>query len=216
MSRLALRIGASLVSISLLASGQSMSSTASDRCRSTTPPKGCPRVEIPPRPVHLVRPDYPLHGRKKKHGLVRLQATVTDSGELKDVRVPRGGREIARAALDAVRQWRYRPSEINGVPMQVQHEITVNFTEDDGVLLGADDLPANLPLEPSEDLYEMFRDGRLFVVGASVNPPKALYFPDPAYTEAARRTRYNGSCALSVVVGEDGTPRDIWVVRPLG
>ena len=53
-------------------------------------------------------------------------------------------------------------------------------------------------------------------LGPGITPPKALYAPDPDYTERARSDRFQGDIVLGVVVGADGNARSVWVVRPLG
>ena len=57
---------------------------------------------------------------------------------------------------------------------------------------------------------------RLFRVGATVKPPKVLNAPDPEYSELARRAKYQGVAVLGVIVGPDGNPQDVWVVKKLG
>jgi TonB family protein len=49
-----------------------------------------------------------------------------------------------------------------------------------------------------------------------VSAPKALYSPDPEYSEEARKAKYQGTCVLWLIVGPDGRPRDIKVARSLG
>ena len=49
-----------------------------------------------------------------------------------------------------------------------------------------------------------------------VSPPKAIYSPDPEYSETARQAKLQGTCVLWLVVGPDGKPRDIRVLRTLG
>jgi TonB family protein len=58
--------------------------------------------------------------------------------------------------------------------------------------------------------------GGVFRVGGGVSAPKALYAPDPEYSEEARKAKYQGVCVLKLVVGPDGHPRDISVSRSLG
>ena len=53
-------------------------------------------------------------------------------------------------------------------------------------------------------------------VGGGVSAPRALYAPDPEYSEEARKAKYQGTVVLWVVVGPDGKPRDIRVQRSLG
>jgi periplasmic protein TonB len=58
--------------------------------------------------------------------------------------------------------------------------------------------------------------GGVFRVGGGVSAPKAIYSPDPEYSEEARKAKYQGTCVLWLIVGPDGRPRDIKVSRTLG
>ena len=56
----------------------------------------------------------------------------------------------------------------------------------------------------------------IYHVGGDVTAPKAIYSPEPEFSEAARKAGYSGTCVLSAIVGTDGRPSDIRVVRKLG
>jgi len=58
--------------------------------------------------------------------------------------------------------------------------------------------------------------GGVFRVGGGVSAPRAVFTPDPEYSEEARKAKYQGTCVLWLVVGPDGHPRDIRVARTLG
>ena len=58
--------------------------------------------------------------------------------------------------------------------------------------------------------------GGVYRVGGGVSPPRAIYQPDPEYSEEARKAKWQGTVVLWVVVGPDGRPRDIRVQRSLG
>ncbi len=58
--------------------------------------------------------------------------------------------------------------------------------------------------------------GGIFRVGGGVSAPKAIYAPDPEYSEEARKAKWQGTVVLWVVVGADGRPHDIKVQRSLG
>ena len=58
--------------------------------------------------------------------------------------------------------------------------------------------------------------GGPYRVGGGVSAPRALYAPDPEYSEEARKAKYQGTVVLWVVVGPDGRPHDIRVSRSLG
>jgi TonB family protein len=58
--------------------------------------------------------------------------------------------------------------------------------------------------------------GGVFKVGGGVSAPRALYAPDPDYSEEARQAKYQGTVVLWLVVGPDGRPRDAKISRSLG
>jgi periplasmic protein TonB len=58
--------------------------------------------------------------------------------------------------------------------------------------------------------------GGAFRVGGGVSAPKAIYAPDPEYSEEARKAKYQGVCVLWLIVGSDGRPHDIRPARTLG
>ncbi len=74
-------------------------------------------------------PEYPpLAKMARIQGTVRLQAVIAKDGTIKDLTVVSGHPLLAPAALAAVRQWRYQPTLLDGVPVEVETEIDVNFT----------------------------------------------------------------------------------------
>lgn len=58
--------------------------------------------------------------------------------------------------------------------------------------------------------------GGVFKIGGGVSAPKAIYAPDPEYSEEARKAKYQGTVVLSLIVGADGLPRDIRIARSVG
>jgi protein TonB len=56
-----------------------------------------------------------------------LQATISRSGTIENLRVVSGPALLQQAALDAVRQWRYRPYLLNGQPVEVETTVNVVF-----------------------------------------------------------------------------------------
>jgi len=58
--------------------------------------------------------------------------------------------------------------------------------------------------------------GGVYTVGGGVTAPRALYQPDPEYSEEARRAKFQGTVVLDVVIGPDGRPRDLHIIRSLG
>jgi TonB family protein len=77
---------------------------------------------------HRVNPVYPQGALAMKlEGEVVLAAVITKTGEVRDLRLVRGSPVLARAAMDAVKQWHYQPYRLNGEPLESQTEITVQF-----------------------------------------------------------------------------------------
>jgi TonB family protein len=184
-------------------------------CLSQQPPK----LVVAPRPISVVTLTYPKEARKKKiEGPVVLRSTVTLDGNLKDITVVSGNPILAAAALEAVQQWRYQPSKINGEAVEAQHEISITFKRDGGdVYLGADDLSPDVPLEPPPDIAERLAAGEFFFgSGRDVTHPQTTVYVDPEYSDTARRAKYQCTNVLSVIVGADGLPLSIWIVKPCG
>jgi periplasmic protein TonB len=79
--------------------------------------------------IHDVPPQYPPEaGRERVEGMVVLMAVIGKDGAIKDVRVESGLPLLAQAAIDAVKQWRYKPYLLNGEPVEIDSRITINFT----------------------------------------------------------------------------------------
>lgn len=58
--------------------------------------------------------------------------------------------------------------------------------------------------------------GGVFRVGGGVSPPRAIYNPEPEFSEEARKAKYQGVCTLGLIVGTDGRPSNIHVLSSLG
>jgi periplasmic protein TonB len=78
--------------------------------------------------VKRVPPEYPRSAMAMRiEGAVELAATISKDGDIKDVKVLKGDQQLAHAAVQAVKQWKYKPYLLNGEPVEIQTEITVNF-----------------------------------------------------------------------------------------
>jgi TonB family protein len=77
---------------------------------------------------HQVKPIYPSAAiALSLEGAVVLQATVTKAGDVRDARLLRGDPILGQAALVALKQWHYQPYRLDGQPVEMQTEITVQF-----------------------------------------------------------------------------------------
>jgi periplasmic protein TonB len=78
--------------------------------------------------IRKVVPQYPPIARNiRLEGEVVLQATISKTGAIENLRVVNGPPLLQQAALDAVKQWQYRPYLLNGEPVEVETTVNVEF-----------------------------------------------------------------------------------------
>ncbi|MGI8783062.1 MAG: TonB family protein [Acidobacteriota bacterium] len=81
-----------------------------------------------PKLIHKIDPVYPAKAKRAGvEGSVILQVTINAQGEVSEVRLERGHELLKDAAMEAVRQWRYRPTLLNGNPIAVVIAVTIEF-----------------------------------------------------------------------------------------
>jgi protein TonB len=79
--------------------------------------------------VNRVQPVYPPLARQTRiSGTVKLHAIIGKSGAVEQLQVVSGHPLLVQSALDAVKQWRYQPTLLNGEPVEVDTEIDVIFS----------------------------------------------------------------------------------------
>ena len=125
-------------------------------------------------------------------GEVRLDVTIDERGNVTNIDVLSGPAELRMAAVEAVWQWRYIPTFINGYPVPVIAEVLVTFT-----------------LGITVNTYPHL--GKVDIL-----LPVALSYPKPEYTEEARKERIEGDILLSITVKKDGTVGNVEVFNRLG
>jgi protein TonB len=75
-----------------------------------------------------VQPVYPEEARRNRiEGSVVMQAIIDENGNVIELKLVSGDPQLASAALDAVRKWKYRPYLLNSKPVQLETLVTVNF-----------------------------------------------------------------------------------------
>jgi protein TonB len=81
--------------------------------------------------IKRVQPKYPAGAlATHAHGVVQIEATIDRQGNVVNPKVLSGDPMLAAAALAAVRQWRYKPYYLDGAPVEIQTQITINFRAD--------------------------------------------------------------------------------------
>jgi TonB family protein len=75
-----------------------------------------------------VQPIYPKNAQAMRvEGPVELIATISKTGDITQVKVLSGDSQLAKAAVEAVKQWKYKPYLLNGEPVDIQTQVTINF-----------------------------------------------------------------------------------------
>jgi len=78
--------------------------------------------------IKRVQPVYPAQALSMHiQGAVELLATISKDGNVTNLKQLSGDAMLGRAAMDAVKQWKYRSYLLNGQPLEIQTQITVNF-----------------------------------------------------------------------------------------
>jgi protein TonB len=103
-------------------------------------PTVAPRVATPQRVrvssgvvsgllLRKVQPNYPPLARQARiQGVVVLQAQISKDGNIENLQLISGHPMLAPAAIEAVKQWKYKPYLLNGEPVEVETQVQVNFT----------------------------------------------------------------------------------------
>jgi TonB family protein len=156
--------------------------------------------------VSKVAPIYPAEAKAACiHGAVILHALIGKTGDVEQLQVVSGPPELQTSALDAVRQWKYKPYLLNGEPTAVDTTITINYNFGDASRCSS---PQNgdsgaAGAEPK-------------TIGGSVSAPVVLSAPAPEYSAEAKAANISGTVLVSLQVDEQGTPTHVRVVRGVG
>ncbi len=79
--------------------------------------------------IRKVNPTYPPLARQARiQGTVVLQAQISKDGSIENLQLISGHPMLAPAAIEAVKQWKYKPYLLNGEPVEVDTQVQVNFT----------------------------------------------------------------------------------------
>ena len=153
--------------------------------------------EIPPsddaaiQPVTRVRPVYPVEAKKAGiQGLVKLRVTINKDGSVMDIQTLSGPPQLVKAAVDAVQQWRYAPSEDVRVTI-----VTINFTLDKG---GAS-APAGHSAKEAPLLSKTALEPVVKVT--------------PVYPPEAKKAGIQGIVVLRATIEKDGSISDLKALR---
>jgi TonB family protein len=93
------------------------------------PPLSIPSGVMEANILTKANPIYPVAAKKAKiQGRVVLQAVIGKDGKIENLRVVSGPKQLQQSALDAVRQWTYKPYLLNGYPVELETTINVVYS----------------------------------------------------------------------------------------
>ena len=142
--------------------------------------------------ISHVEPVYPALAKQAQiQGTVELSGLIGKDGRVRDLQLLRGHPLLVQAALSAVKDWVYKPTTINGEPVEVRTEISVNFT-----------------LAPSESAEMPKR----IQVDGNAQAANLITQVKPNYPPEAKQAGIQGTVQLQAVLGKDGKVQDIKVL----
>ena len=144
-------------------------------------------VKAPER-IRYVPPVYPeIAMSARVSGIIVLEAVVAANGSVTDVQVLKSVPLLDQAAIDAVKEWAYAPTTLNGVPVPIIMTVTVNFSLD---------TPASAP--PEWNGVPATR------VGGEIKAPERIKYVPPAYPEEAQAAKVSGVVIIEALIDEAG------------
>jgi TonB family protein len=139
-----------------------------------------------------------------RQAMVRVSFDINEQGNPVHFQVQKASEEVwGGEAIAVVHDWRFTPGEKNGVPISVPCTLELAWGERN--------------LTPS--VWARLRavaDSQPSGSGGGIDVPTVIYKLDPSYSEEARNAKLEGTVVVSLVVGEDGAPRDMRIVKALG
>ena len=172
-------------------------------------------VKAPER-VTYVQPEYPAVAQAARvSGIVILEAIVGTDGSVTDAHVIRSIALLDQAAINAVRQWKYTPTTLNGVPVPVIMTVTVNFAIPDGPGIPPNSFIQSQPLGVQDASREpVFLNGKEALrIGGDVKAPERIHYVQPAYPPDAQAARVSGIVIIEAVIDETGHVAQAKVLR---
>ncbi len=189
----------------------------------------------PPIKIKDVRPVYPAIAQSARvQGVVIVETVINQEGKVQAVRILRSIPLLDQAALEAVKQWEFVPTQLNGAPIPVVMTATVNFTLDGksgvpggvawgvtggvqggvaggvvggvvGGVAGAPPPPPPPPPLPPDTVR----------VGGGIQPPTKLVDVRPVYPPEAQQAKIQGVVIIETVIGKDGKVESARVLRSI-
>ena len=176
--------------------------------------------------IKKVAPEYPPLARQARiQGTVVLKVQISKAGDVVSMQLVSGHPMLAPAAIEAVKQWKYMPYLLNGEPVEVETNVTVNFTLSDkpaaeGV---AGDVPGAAPsgqanpqvlkvVPSNEDTGHLVAPQRVRVSSGVAQQRLLLTKVQPQYPQDAKDQHIQGVVVLKVIVDKEGNVSNIQLI----
>jgi TonB family protein len=155
--------------------------------------------------IHKVAPIYPEQAKRKGiQGTVNLTVTIDEEGLVNEIKSnPENNPILEEAAVNAVKEWKYSPTFLNGKPVSVVATVSVTFR------LSDTPSASQSPNAPSEGT--VWKSDPI-VVGSNVPESKLIRRVEPIYPALALKARVQGKVVLRITVNEQGFVTDAQVV----
>jgi TonB family protein len=155
--------------------------------------------------IQKVAPVYPAQAKREGiQGTVKLTVVINEEGLVYEIRTnPDNNPILEEAAIDAIKEWKYSPTLLNGMPVSVMATVTVTFSlRDDYSASQSTNAPSG----------RIAGNGDPIMIGGHVQETKLIRRVEPVYPALALRARVQGKVILRITVNEEGFVTDAQVV----
>ncbi len=165
--------------------------------------------------VHQVHPVYPpLAKQARIQGTVRFTAIIGTDGTIRNLQLIGGHPLLVQAAQEAVQQWRYEPTLLNGQPVEVITQIDVNFSLGGGP--PGEALAESPPPPPTSIPFasiEPEKGVRRIQVPPADQEEKLIYRQAPLYPPLAQQARVGRTVTCTILIAADGAVKAVQILR---
>jgi len=160
--------------------------------------------------IHYVKAKYPGGAlAQDRQGQVTVRLVVNESGDVESAEIVSGDPIFQKAALDAVRKWKYKPFFRGGHPIKVRTQVDLNFNMEGQV--------RDIPPSPSEavrapEVPQPAGEGwalKPVAVPQGVTQGLLIHRVAPTYPPSAISSRIQGQVVLRAIIGKDGQIKDL-------
>lgn len=165
--------------------------------------------------IKKVAPVYPPLGRQARiQGMVILKVQISKTGDVESIQLVSGHPILAPSAIEAVKQWKYKPYLLNGEPVEVETNVTVNFTLPDKLPVAGvvGDMPGGIPEGEQGGLAPQPAVPGRVRVSSGVEQGLVITKVPPQYPPEAKDAHIQGVVLMNVIVDKEGNVANIQLI----